>query len=181
MDLSPDQSRLRFRRDAAKPLERVLQACWLALIMVTLAPVGAHAQEAGMTHEAKGEFTVAIRPLELEGAAGSKRGRMTIDKQITGDLIATTRGQMLTAMTAVPGSAVYVAIEEVSGTLHGRSGSFVLHHRGVMDGGAQALSVSVVPDSGTGELSGLRGEFQIRIEEGKHFYTFSYSLPGAQQ
>lgn len=130
-----------------------------------------------MNHEARGEFTVAIRPLALEDAPGPGRGRMTIDKQVTGDLVASTRGQMLTATTAVQGSAVYVAIEEVSGRLHGRTGSFILHHRGVMERGAQALSVRVVPDSGTGELAGIAGEFRIRIEDGKHFYSFLYSLP----
>lgn len=130
-----------------------------------------------MNHEAKGEFTVAIRPLALEDAPGPGRGRMAIDKQVTGDLVASTRGQMLTATTAVQGSAVYVAIEEVSGRLHGRTGSFILHHRGVMERGAQALSVQVVPDSGTGELAGIAGEFRIRIEDGNHFYSFLYSLP----
>lgn len=137
----------------------------------------AAAQEVRMNHEAKGEFTVAIRPLALEDAAGSGRGRMVIDKQISGDLVASTRGQMLTAMTAVQGSAVYVAIEEVSGRLHGRTGTFVLHHRGVMARGAQELSVQVVPDSGTGELVGIAGEFRIRVEDGRHAYSFLYSLP----
>jgi len=136
------------------------------------------AQEARVSKVAKGEFTVAIEPLELEGAgANDGRGRMGIGKQITGDLVATTRGQMLTAMTDVQGSAAYVAIEEVTGVLDGRQGSFVLHHRGVMDRGAQSLSVAVVPDSGTGGLAGIAGEFRILIESGKHFYEFAYSLP----
>lgn len=133
-----------------------------------------------MAGHAQGDFTVAMQPLELEGADGGSRGRMVIDKQITGDLVATTRGQMLTAMTGVAGSAVYVAIEEVTGTLDGRSGSFMLHHRGVMTRGTQALSVRVVPDSGTGELVGIEGEFRIQAVDGRHRYTFSYSLPGGQ-
>lgn len=138
------------------------------------------AREARMSKLAKGEFTVALEPLALEGVdAGDKRGRMSIDKQITGDLVATTRGQMLTAMTEVQGSAVYVAVERVTGTLDGRTGSFVLHHRGVMDRGAQSLSVAVVPDSGTGELVGISGDFRIIFEGGKHLYEFAWSLPGA--
>ena len=131
-----------------------------------------------MTPIAKGEFTVQLQPLAFEGAPPEARlGRMTIDKQITGDLVATTRGQMLSAMTAVTGSAGYVAIEQVTGTLAGRSGSFVLQHTGVMDRGTPSLTITVVPDSGTGDLSGLRGEFKIQITGGKHLYEFAYSLP----
>jgi len=131
-----------------------------------------------MTPIAKGEFTVQLQPLAFEGAPPEARlGRMTIDKQITGDLVATTRGQMLSAMTAVTGSAGYVAIEQVTGTLLGRSGSFVLQHHGLMDRGTPSLTITVVPDSGTGDLSGLRGEFKIQITGGKHLYEFAYSLP----
>lgn len=131
-----------------------------------------------MTHVAKGTFVVKLAPLAFEGQAqGSPLGRMSIDKQISGDLEATTTGQMLSAMTPTKGSAGYVAIEQVHGTLHGRSGSFVLQHTGTMDRGNPSLSVTVVPDSGTGELAGLRGTFQIIIAEGRHSYEFSYTLP----
>lgn len=134
-----------------------------------------------MSKLARGEFTVSLQPLELEGAApADRRGRMSIDKQITGDLVATARGQMLTAMTEVQGSAVYVAIERVTGTLDGRDGSFVLHHRGIMERGQSSLSVSVVPDSGSGGLAGITGDFRIVIEDGKHTYEFEYSLPHAE-
>jgi hypothetical protein len=102
---------------------------------------------------------------------------MSIDKQISGDLLAKTRGQMLSAMTDTKGSAGYVAIERVTGTLHGRKGSFVLQHNGLMDRGTPSLSVVVVPDSGTDELAGLVGEFRILIEGGKHRYEFDYRLP----
>ena len=102
---------------------------------------------------------------------------MSIDKTFHGDLEATSHGEMLTAMTGVKGSAVYVAIERVTGTLNGKRGSFVLHHRGVMHDGEQELEVIVVPDSGTGELEGISGEMKIRIEDGKHFYDFKYGLP----
>jgi hypothetical protein len=84
---------------------------------------------------------------------------------------------MLSAGTAVPGSAGYVAIERVSGALHGRQGSFVLMHYGLMERGTPSLRVSVVPDSGTGELAGIRGELAIHIEQGRHQYTFDYELP----
>ena len=109
-------------------------------------------------------------------ADGVTLGRMSLDKRFDGDLSATGRGQMLTAMTAVQGSAGYVAIERVTGTLHGKSGSFVFQHTGRMAHGAQQLSISVVPDSGTGELTGISGTFRIQIVEGKHFYEFDYRL-----
>jgi hypothetical protein len=102
---------------------------------------------------------------------------MSIDKKFSGDLEATSKGEMLTAMTEVKGSAGYVAIERVNGTLHGRSGTFVLQHSGTMTRGAPELSLTVVPDSGTGQLVGLAGKMTIKIEEGKHFYEFDYRLP----
>jgi hypothetical protein len=104
-------------------------------------------------------------------------GRMTIDKQIHGDLEATSKGQMLTAGTPVKGSAGYVAIERISGTLHGRTGTFILQHTGTMTRGALQLSITVVPDSGTGQLAGLAGKMDIQIADGKHSYEFTYNLP----
>ena len=131
-----------------------------------------------MTQTAKGTFEVSLKPLEFEGASPeTKLGRMSIDKQISGDLVATTVGEMLSAMTETQGSAGYVAIEKVTGTLHGKKGSFVLQHSGSMNRGAPSLVVTVVPDSGAGELTGLEGEFKIIIEEGKHSYEFAYRLP----
>ena len=102
---------------------------------------------------------------------------MAIDKEISGDLAASTTGQMLTAMTSTDGSAGYVAIERVAGVLNGRRGTFVLQHTGTMNRGAPSLVVTVVPDSGTEELVGLEGEFEINIEAGKHYYEFTYRLP----
>ena len=102
---------------------------------------------------------------------------MSIDKEIRGDLAATTQGQMLTGMTETSGSAVYVAVERVVGTLHGKRGSFLLHHRGIMDRGAPSLQVAVVPDSGADELLGITGEFTIVNENGQHRYEFHYRLP----
>jgi len=131
-----------------------------------------------MDQTARGEFVVSLKPLEFEGAElESKLGRMSIDKQISGDLTATTTGQMLSAMTSTDGSAGYVAIEKVVGVLNGKRGSFVLQHTGTMNRGAQSLAVTVVPDSGTEELVGLEGEFEINIEEGKHNYELTYRLP----
>jgi hypothetical protein len=102
---------------------------------------------------------------------------MSIDKTISGGLVATTVGQMLTAMTDVKGSAGYVAIEKVDGVLDGKKGSFALQHTGSMNRGAPSLSVTVVPDPGTDELVGLAGEFKIIIAGGKHSYEFTYTLP----
>jgi hypothetical protein len=156
-------------------------------VVLLLATGAAHAQPtspqtarkaAAMQQVATGEFVVKLQPLPVEGQAeGSAVGRMSIDKTITGDLTATTRGQMLSAMGTVKGSAGYVAIEQVEGTLKGRKGSFVLQHTGTMDRGTPSLSVTVVPDSGTAELTGLAGNFQIAIAGGKHSYTFTYTLP----
>lgn len=131
-----------------------------------------------MTHIAKGQFTVKLQPLPFEGQPeGAKLGRLSIDKQIVGDLVATTTGQMLSAMTDTKGSAGYVALERVVGALQGRSGTFVLQHTGTMNKGAPSLSVTVVPDSGTGELVGLAGDFKIIQSDGKHSYEFTYRLP----
>ena len=131
-----------------------------------------------MSHRASGTFEVKLQPQSLADAgADSTLGRMSLDKTFSGDLQGTGKGEMLTAMTAVKGSAGYVAIERVTGALQGRRGSFVFQHTGTMDHGAQQLSVTVVPDSGTGELVGLAGKFDILIADGKHSYTFDYTLP----
>jgi Protein of unknown function (DUF3224) len=102
---------------------------------------------------------------------------MLIDKQFHGDLEAVSKGQMLTGMSAVQGSGAYVAIERVTGTLNGHPGSFILHHLGIMVRGAPQLNVTVVPDSGTGELVGIAGTMTIIIADGKHSYDFAYALP----
>jgi hypothetical protein len=130
---------------------------------------------------AKGSFKVKLQPLPFEGQEeGTSLARMSIDKEISGDLTATTRGQMLAAGTGTPGSAGYVAVELVTGSVGGRSGSFALMHTGLMNRGAPSLKVSVVPDSGTGELTGLAGDFDIQISAGQHNYEFRYTLPGEE-
>jgi hypothetical protein len=131
-----------------------------------------------MATHASGTFEVKLNPQPQDDKVGDPTvGRMSIEKQFHGDLEATSKGQMLTAMTDVKGSAGYVAIERVAGTLHGRSGTFALQHTGTMTRGAPQLSVTVVPDSGTGQLVGLVGKMEIKITDGKHFYEFEYTLP----
>ncbi len=127
---------------------------------------------------AAGSFEVQLTPApEEESQAGTLLGGMLMVKQFHGDLEATSQGQMLTAGTSVPGSAGYVAIERVTGTLHGQSGSFVLLHTGLMNRSVPKLTIIVVPDSGTDQLTGLQGAMAIRIEDGAHSYEFEYSLP----
>lgn len=110
--------------------------------------------------------------------AGPLLGRLALTKQFSGDLQAVGEGEMLTATTTVPGSAGYVAIERVMGTLAGRHGSFVLLHTGIMASGAQSLQITVVPDSGTGALTGLAGELLLTFPDGTHAYELVYTLPG---
>jgi len=134
-----------------------------------------------MTTHASGTFEVKLTPQDDRSQDSKPEdatlGRMTIDKQFHGDLEAVSKGQMLTAGTTVNGSAGYVAIERVSGTLHGRSGSFALQHSGVMTRGEPQLTITVVPDSGDGQLTGLAGKMTIKIADGKHSYDFEYTLP----
>ncbi len=126
----------------------------------------------------RGSFDVTLQAQAPAAAiADANLGRQTIDKQFHGDLNAHSLGEMLAAMTEVKGSAGYVAIERVNGTLQGKRGSFVLMHTGVMDQGRRHLTIQVVPDSATDELLGLQGQMQIEIVDGKHYYIFDYSLP----
>lgn len=128
---------------------------------------------------AVGTFDVQLKSQTTDGYdEDGMLGRMTIDKQLHGDIEGTSIGQMLTAGAAAKGSGAYVAVERVTGSVNGRQGTFAMHHVGVMNRGAPSLSISVVPDSGTGELVGLAGTFVINIESGKHSYVFDYSLEG---
>jgi Protein of unknown function (DUF3224) len=134
------------------------------------------------THKAAGSFTVSIKPQHKPDIApGSSLGRMALEKQFSGELVASGKGEMLTAMTETAGSAGYVAIERVTGVLHGRRGGFVLQHSGTMAHGVQQLVISVVPDSGSDRLAGIEGTLAIRIVDGEHFYEFNYSLPSEAQ
>jgi hypothetical protein len=137
-------------------------------------------QKGPATMHATGPFEVKLAP--QDDKMDPSLGRMTFDKQFHGDLEATSQGQMLTGGTAgrdPKGSGVYVAIEKVTGTLQGRSGSFILHHTGIMTRGVPELTINVVPDSGTDQLAGIAGKMNIIIKDGKHSYDFEYTLPEA--
>jgi hypothetical protein len=132
-----------------------------------------------MKNSARGTFEVQRRATAgLEVSAGAGFSHVTFDKQFQGDLVATSVVEMLSMATSVQGSMAYVALEHVTGELAGRSGSFALQHNGVMRRGAAQLTLTVVPDSGSGALTGLEGSFAIEIVEGKHFYTFEYDFAG---
>ena len=129
------------------------------------------------TQHAKGTFEVTVKPVAAADSSGmDKVKRMTLDKKFSGDLNGTGKGEMLASGTP-DGSGAYVAIEQVAGTLGGRNGGFVFQHSGTMTQGAVQLTITVVPDSGTGELAGLVGTFKIDVVGGKHFYDFEYTLP----
>jgi hypothetical protein len=129
-----------------------------------------------MSTRATGTFDVKMTPQTMSDAAGATLGRMSLEKQFHGDLEGASTGEMLTAGTSVQGSAGYVAMEHVSGALHGRNGSFSLQHVGTMTRGVPSLRITVVPDSGTDQLRGLDGTFTIKVTDGKHFYEFEYTL-----
>jgi len=164
-------------------LRRPGTAAQLIAILAIAAPAVVWAQSTTrpptkMTKHATGPFEVKLAPQPLAVADESgTRARMSIDKQFHGDLEAASKGEMLTGGTAVKGSAGYVAIEIVSGTLHGLKGSFILQHTGIMNRGTPQLIITVVPDSGTGQLTGIAGRMSINIEGGKHSYDLEYSLP----
>jgi hypothetical protein len=127
------------------------------------------------TMKIRGEFDVKMSPQAAEEAAGPM-GRFLLDKQYRGDLAGSSRGQMVAFRSATEGSAGYVAMEQVSGTLDGRAGTFVLQHCSLMTRGVPKQSITVVPDSGTGELAGLSGSMTIEIVGGKHFYNFMFEI-----
>lgn len=135
-------------------------------------------KKAIMTNHASGTFDVKMTPqATADKAAGAAAiGRYSLDKQFRGGLEGTSKAEMLAVGTAVEGSAGYVAMEQVTGTLNGRKGSFALQHSGTMTRGVGQLSVTVVPDSGTGELAGLAGRMEIKIADGKHFYDFAFTI-----
>ena len=135
------------------------------------------AKENSATMHASGPFDVKTNPID-DKSSDPLLGRFSLDKQYHGDLDGTGAGQMLTAGTAVKGSGAYVAIEKVSGSLKGRKGTFVLQHTGSMTGGNFQLNVTIVPDSGTGQLAGIAGTMTITIAAGgKHSYDLEYTLP----
>jgi len=132
-----------------------------------------------MTHHASGPFEVKVTPQkpDTQVARSANLGRLTIDKRFHGDLEASAKGEMLAMQSEVKGSAGYVALERVTGTLQGRSGSFVLQHSATMKRGAPESSITVVPDSGTGELTGLSGSMRVTVApDGAHSYEFDFRI-----
>ena len=131
-----------------------------------------------MSAIARGPFDVTLTPQASDPSPdGVTLGRLSLEKRYHGELEAVARGEMLSVGTPVQGSATYVAVERVTGTLHGRRGAFALHHVGVMERGAAQLAVEVVPGSGTGELAGLAGRMEIAVDGPHHRYTLEYELP----
>ncbi|MDE2765295.1 MAG: DUF3224 domain-containing protein [Chloroflexota bacterium] len=126
---------------------------------------------------ARGVLEVNIEPeppfLEQDGV---RLNRNVVRKQFSGDVVGASEAQMIAAFTDTPGSAGYVAIEHFTGSVNGKSGSFVLQHNGVMDKGDAQLTVTVVPDSGAGALAGISGNLAIDNDEGRHSYTLEYEL-----
>jgi hypothetical protein len=127
---------------------------------------------------AEGTFDVKTSPLPAdESLTGTTIGRFGLDKQFQGDLEAVSKGEMLGAGNPATGTAGYVAIEQVTGALNGRTGSFALQHCGTMVDNKFELIVKVVPGSGTDDLTGISGTMTIKIVSGKHSYLFDYELP----
>jgi hypothetical protein len=126
---------------------------------------------------ASGTFDVTLTPQPLAGE--SAMGSLALDKTFHGDLEATSKGHMLAFNTTVKGSAGYVAMEQVSGVLQGKRGTFVLQHSGTMTKGTPRLEVTVVPDSGTDELVGLSGSMKLDVSGGEHAYVFEYLIDGS--
>lgn len=167
------------------PLSWRSGAVWAAALLLPARAVPVEAQRStskeALVAVARGTFEVKLAPQPTaHDHAPAPLGRLSIDKEFRGDLTGTSKGEMLTAGTAVRESAGYVAIERVTGTLQGRRGSFVLQHSGTMNRGVPSLLITVVPDSGTDGLAGLTGTMTITIAEGKHSYEFEYTLPPAQ-
>jgi hypothetical protein len=138
-----------------------------------------HQKENAVTGHASGTFDVKLMPQPVvDGEAGI--GRMSIDQQFHGDLEAVSKGEMLSSQGTIKGSAGYVAIERVSGTLQGRKGSFVLQHNATMNRGTPQLNIIVLPNSGTDQLAGVAGMMTIKIDQGQHFYEFDCTFSDAK-
>jgi hypothetical protein len=135
-------------------------------------------KETTLTNHAKGTFDVKVSPQSDDAVGDPSIGRLSLDKQFHGDLEGTSKGQMLAVGDGKPGSSGgYVAMERVNGTLNGRTGTFALQHTATMNRGVPQISITVVPDSGTGQLVGIAGKMAINIADGKHSYEFEYTLP----
>jgi hypothetical protein len=147
----------------------------VSLLSAAAAQQAARIQEKSMSHHAHGTFTVKMQPLTPVPAEGLMR--MSIDKEIHGDLEAVTKGEMISAGDPKSGQAGYVAMEFVTGKLAGKGGGFALQHSATMDANGPKMHIIVAPGSGTGELTGISGTFVITIANGQHSYDFDYTLP----
>jgi hypothetical protein len=157
------------------------RAAFLLLLPICVLALRAAQKEPPMPHHATGPFEVKLTPLDPAfKSEDNSIGRYSLDKQYHGALEATSKGEMLSGMGTVKGSGGYVAIERVTGTLDGRTGTFILQHNGTMQNGVYHLNVIVVPDSATAQLSGLQGSMEIIIKDGKHSYDLTYTLPDAK-
>jgi hypothetical protein len=161
----------------SRTLLAVIMAACCAFAFSQTGPSAPGSSQKGAAMHASGTFEVTVKPEATENQSeGLSLGRMSLEKQYHGDLEGTGKGEMLTAGSGA-GSGAYVAIERVSATLHGRKGTFISQHRGTMTrGSAPELTITVVPDSGTGQLAGLAGRMDIKVHEGKHSYDFEYTL-----
>ena len=130
-----------------------------------------------MPNHAKGSFDVTITPQET--APDAPVARMLLYKEFHGDLDAIAHGEMLAAHEPLTGAGVYVAIDRVTGTLNGKSGSFLMAHRGIANADGQQLDIAIIAGSGTGQLAGITGSVGIQIEDKRHFYTIDYTLPAS--
>ena len=130
-----------------------------------------------MVKHAKGSFDVTLTPQETTD--GAPVARMLLYKEFHGDLEAIAHGEMLAAHEPLTGAGVYVAIDRVAGTLHGKAGSFIIAHRGIRNSAGQQLEIVIVPGSGTGQLAGITGTVGIEIVDKEHFYSVDYELPSA--
>jgi hypothetical protein len=154
------------------------RAALLLFLPICVLALRAAQKETPMPHHATGTFEVKLTPLDPAfKAEDNSIGRFSLDKQFHGALEATSKGEMLSGAGTVKGSGGYVAIERVTGTLDGRSGTFILQHNGTMQNGVFHLNVIVVPDSGTAQLTGLHGSMEIIIKDGHHSYDLTYTLP----
>ena len=157
------------------------RAALLLLFPICVLALRAAQKEPPMPHHSTGPFEVKLTPLDPAfKAEDNSIGRYSLDKQYHGALEATGKGEMLSGMGTVKGSGGYVAIERVTGTLDGRTGTFILQHNGTMQNGIYRMNVIVVPDSATAQLSGLQGSMEIIIKDGKHSYDLTYTLPDAK-
>ena len=158
------------------------RAVLLLLLPICVIALRAAQKETPVFQHATGTFEVKLAPLDPAfKAEDNSIGRFSLDKQFHGALEATSKGEMLSGSGTSKGSGGYVAIERVTGTLDGRTGTFILQHNGTMQKGIFHLNVIVVPDSGTAQLSGLQGSMEIIIKDGKHSYDFSYTLPSQRK